>query len=80
MFEYLQIADPVERALVAAADAGLAVLTAPALLWRRRPGGMRRRILVFRFERTGDLIMARPALAALRALAPEAHIELAIGS
>lgn len=79
MFGHLQIYDPVERALVAAADASLAVATLPSRL-RGRPGtGLRRRILVFRFERTGDLIMARPALAALRSLAPEAHIELAIG-
>ena len=79
MFGHLQIYDPVERACVAAADAGLAIATLPSRWQRRRVSGLRRRILVFRFERTGDLIMARPALAALRAQAPDAHIELAIG-
>ena len=79
MFGHLQISDPVERALVAAADAGLAVATLPSRLRGRQGTGLRGRILVFRFERTGDLIMARPALAALRSLAPEAYIELAIG-
>ncbi len=79
MFEHLQIADRRERALVAAADVGLAIATWPSR-WRRRAPGPRRRLLVFRFERTGDLIMARPALAALRAAAPHAYIELAIGS
>lgn len=79
MFDHLQIANPRERAFVAAADVGLAIATLPSR-WRRRAPGPRRRLLVFRFERTGDLIMARPALAALRAAAPDAHIELAIGS
>jgi heptosyltransferase II len=79
MFEYLQIANRRERALVAAADVALTALTWPSRLVRRSASA-RRRILVFRFERTGDLIMARPALAALRSLAPDAHIELGIGS
>jgi len=75
----LQIANPIERALVTAADAALGVATAPGRWFARPPSGRRARLLVFRFERTGDLIMARPALAALRALAPDAHIELAVG-
>lgn len=79
MFDHLQIANPRERALVAAADLGLAIATLPSR-WRRRTPRQRTRVLVFRFERTGDLIMARPALAALRAAVPDAHIELAIGS
>lgn len=39
-----------------------------------------RRILALRLDRLGDLVMTLPALAELRKLAPEAEIELAVGS
>ncbi len=39
-----------------------------------------RRILVLRLDRLGDLVLTLPALAELRHLAPEAEIELAVGS
>ena len=39
-----------------------------------------RRILLLRLERIGDLLMALPALADLRALAPDAEIDLVVGS
>jgi ADP-heptose:LPS heptosyltransferase len=75
----LTIYDRRERALVAAAD---------ALLW---PIGLRRafhdrvttapqKILCFRLERIGDLLMTGPALAELRALLPGASIDLVAGS
>ncbi len=38
-----------------------------------------RRILALRLDRLGDLVMTLPALAALRKLAPDAEIELAVG-
>ena len=75
----LQIANPRERAAVAAADA---VLRLAALARRRRtrpsPETVRR-VLVLRLERIGDLIMSLPALHALRNLAPGARIDLVTG-
>ena len=44
------------------------------------PGGRAGRILCFRLERIGDLLMTLPALAELRALAPGATIDLVVGS
>jgi ADP-heptose:LPS heptosyltransferase len=75
----LTIHDRRERALVAAADA---LLWPAALrrLFRRRDPAPPQRILCFRLERIGDLLMAGPALAELRALAPAASIDLAVGS
>jgi ADP-heptose:LPS heptosyltransferase len=75
----LTIYDRRERALVAAADA----LLSPAALgrvFRRRDSEPPRRILCFRLERIGDLLMTGHALAELRALAPGASIDLAVGS
>ena len=75
----LTIYDRRERALVAVADA----LLAPAALrrvFRRAPAALPRRILCLRLERIGDLLMTLPALAELRALAPDAVIELVVGS
>ncbi len=77
----LQIHDPRERAIVSAADllltAGSAV-TSP-LRRRRRPDNPTR-ILLLRLERIGDLLMALPAIADVRALAPDAAIDLVVGS
>ena len=75
----LTIYDRRERALVAVADA----LLAPAALrrvFRRAPAALPRRILCLRLERIGDLLMTLPALAELRALAPDGVIELVVGS
>ena len=75
----LTIYDRRERMLVAIADA----LLLPASLRRiarRWPAEAPRRILCFRLERIGDLLMTLPALSELRALAPEASIDLVVGS
>jgi ADP-heptose:LPS heptosyltransferase len=75
----LTIADRRERALVALADAMLR----PVALRRAFRGGAAatpRRMLCLRLERIGDLLMTAPALAALKALAPTASIDLAVGS
>jgi ADP-heptose:LPS heptosyltransferase len=74
----LNIYDRRERALVALAD----LLLFPAAMrraLRRQRGGPPKRILCFRLERIGDLVMTLPALAELRALAPSASIDLVVG-
>ena len=54
----LQIYDPGERRLVAAADRALSVVSAVRSLWRRTsPDLSLRRILLLRLERIGDLLM-----------------------
>ena len=77
----LNISDRRERALVATADRGLAILSSIARPFRGRrllrPPGQ---ILVLRLERIGDLLMTLPALADIRALAPHAQIDLVVGS
>jgi lipopolysaccharide heptosyltransferase II len=75
----LNISDPRERLLVGAADAALRPIAALRRLTssRQRP---ERRILCLRLERIGDLVMALPALGELRALAPDASIDLVVGS
>ncbi|HEV7555403.1 MAG TPA: glycosyltransferase family 9 protein [Kofleriaceae bacterium] len=75
----LNISDRRERALVAMADA-LLLPVAVARRLRARPAGPPKRILCFRLERIGDLLMIAPALAELRALAPHASIDLVVGS
>jgi ADP-heptose:LPS heptosyltransferase len=76
-----QIHDPRERALVAAADRILTLGAAVARPFRRRGKPSRpRRILLLRLERIGDLLMALPAIADLRAFAPDAVIDLVVGS
>ncbi|HJR58819.1 MAG TPA: glycosyltransferase family 9 protein [Vicinamibacterales bacterium] len=77
----LQIYDRRERAIVASADlvlAGAARLLHP--LRRRRKPAAPRRILLLRLERIGDFLMAIPAVADVRALAPDAEIDLVVGS
>jgi heptosyltransferase-2 len=74
----LTIPDRRERALVSVADA----LLWPAALrrvFRRAPDSLPQRVLCFRIERIGDLIMTLPALAELRALVPAATIDLIVG-
>jgi ADP-heptose:LPS heptosyltransferase len=77
----LHIQDRRERALVSAADRVLSVAAGVARPLRRRraPTGPRR-ILLLRLERIGDLLMALPAIGDVRALAPEAEIDLVVGS
>ncbi|HET7095353.1 MAG TPA: glycosyltransferase family 9 protein [Thermomicrobiales bacterium] len=66
---------------MAAADRLLAAGSAIARPFRRRrvPAAPQR-ILLLRLERIGDLLMALPAIAAVRALAPRADIDLVVGS
>jgi ADP-heptose:LPS heptosyltransferase len=75
----LTILDRRERALVAAADAMLSPVALRRLFrtWDPAPP---RKILCFRLERIGDLLMTGPGLADLRALAPGASIDLVVGS
>lgn len=77
----LNIYDPRERALVGAADRVLGLAAAAARPFRRRSRAQSpRRILLLRLERIGDLLMALPAIRDVRALAPSAKIDLAVGS
>ena len=83
----LTIYDRRERALVRLADTLLLPIKLARRVWAPRRGfgpahsaGAPRRILCLRLERIGDLLMALPALAELRALAPEAEIDLVVGS
>jgi ADP-heptose:LPS heptosyltransferase len=88
VFRHLQIYDPRERVLVGLADAGLTVAAAVARLAPgRRKASARadgrewpRRILLLRLERIGDLLMSAPAIAAVRQFAPDAEIDLVVGS
>jgi lipopolysaccharide heptosyltransferase I len=75
----LRIYDRRERALVAAADALLSPL-ALARRFRDDPAGPPARVLCFRLERIGDLLMTLPALSALRAALPDSTIDLVTGS
>jgi hypothetical protein len=78
MFDHLDIYTPSERWTVGLADAGLTVLGLP--FRRRRPKGVPRRILLLRLERIGDLLMSLGAIRAVRSQAPEATIDLVVGS
>jgi ADP-heptose:LPS heptosyltransferase len=80
MFRHLQITNLGERMLVGVADAALSVLTLPGRAWKRPPQDRPERVLLFRLERVGDLIMARPAIDAVRRLLPDARIDLVVGS
>lgn len=76
----LNISDRRERLIVAAADALLWPLGGARRALVRPPAAPPRRILCLRLERVGDLLMTLPALALLRALAPQAVIDLIVGS
>jgi lipopolysaccharide heptosyltransferase I len=78
MFDHLDIYEPRERWLVGGADL---VLRAGTLAARRpRPGPPPRHILLMRLERIGDLLMSLGAIAAVRRLAPDATVDLVVGS
>jgi heptosyltransferase I len=77
----LHIEDPLERTLVATADAALTALA--AVRRRSAPAASAvdpKRILLLRLERIGDLVMALPAVRDVRTLAPNAGIDLVVGS
>ena len=77
----LHISDRRERLIVATADQALAALTKIARPFvRRRQLRAPKRVLVLRLERIGDLLMTLPALADIRAFAPNAEIDLVVGS
>jgi ADP-heptose:LPS heptosyltransferase len=78
-FSHLRISDARERWLVGLADLGLAVASAPTRLVRRSTPAPIRRALLLRLERIGDLLMTVEALAALRAAAPTARLDLVVG-
>jgi len=77
----LQIPNRTERTIVTAGDAVFTVLSAAVRPFRRRtPPASPARILLLRVERIGDLLMALPAIADVRAAAPDAEIDLVVGS
>ncbi len=78
----LSIYDRRERALVGAADRALAAAAALRRAFARRPSNTSapRSILLLRLERIGDLVMALPAIRDVRTAAPEARIDLVVGS
>jgi ADP-heptose:LPS heptosyltransferase len=77
----LHIYDPRERALVTTADRVLALGAVVAQPFRRRRAPIApRRILLLRLERIGDLLMVLPAIADVQAFAPDAQIDLVVGS
>jgi ADP-heptose:LPS heptosyltransferase len=77
----LQIYDPRERALVGMADRALSGALAMARPFRRRTRpSAPSRVLLLRLERIGDLLMALPAVADIRATLPDARLELVVGS
>jgi lipopolysaccharide heptosyltransferase II len=82
VFQHLQIPYRDERWLVGLADAGLRTVT--ALGWPRASRAdvrtLPQRILLLRLEKVGDLVMVLDAIALVRALAPQAAIDLVVGS
>jgi lipopolysaccharide heptosyltransferase II len=82
VFQHLQIPYRQERILVGLADVGLSA--ARRLGWPRasRVGiaAPPQRILLLRLERIGDLVMVLDAIAMVRSMAPDAAIDLVVGS
>ena len=82
MFDHLQIENRLERRLVGAADVALApwaeinAWRQPAANHEPPPG----RVLLFRLERIGDLLMTLGAVGAVRARLPDAELRLVVGS
>ena len=82
MFDHLEIYSPRERWAVGLADLGLSALALPDRLLRDRDRRRLapRRVLLLRLERIGDLLMTLGAIRAVRAAAPDAAIDLVVGS
>ena len=82
MFQHLQIPYRRERWLVGLADAVLQAAIAFAASFRstRTVGSSPKRILLLRLERVGDLVMVLDAIAMARHFAPQAQIDLVVGS
>ncbi len=80
MFNHLHISDPGERWLVGLADVALRAALGVTRLIPRRTAPAPARILLLRLERIGDLLMTLDAIAAVRANAPRAEIDLIVGS
>lgn len=81
MFDHLDIYTPSERWMVGVADAALSVAAWPVrTLSRRRSRRHPSRVLLLRLERIGDFLMTLGAIRAVRAQAPDAEIDLAVGS
>ena len=76
----LNIYDRRERAVVRTADALLAPLGIVRRIFGARTASMPSRILALRLERIGDFVMTMPALTALKAAAPGAKLDVAVGS
>ncbi len=66
--------------LVRAADAALGVVSLARRSPREAQSSTPSRVLLLRLERIGDLVMAAPAIADVRTLAPAAEIDLVVGS
>ena len=80
MFDHLQIDDRRERWLVGCADLALAPL-GDISRWRRPAAATPpRRVLLFRLERIGDLLMILDALGTVRRRLPDAELHLVVGS
>ena len=82
MFDHLQIDNRLERRLVGAADLALAPW-ADINAWRQPATAQEpppRRVLLFRLERIGDLLMTLGAIGAIRARLPDAELRLVVGS
>ena len=82
VFQYLQIDNRLERRLVGAADLALAPWAA-INAWRRPASDEKtpqERVLLFRLERIGDLLMTLGAIGAIRARLPDAELRLVVGS
>jgi len=80
MFDHLQIYDARDRALVGAADVLLRVVGPAMRVGRRTPTKPPQRILLLRLERIGDLLMSLEAIEDVRQAAPDAEIDLVVGS
>lgn len=81
MFDYLQIDNRHERWLVGAADLALAPWAA-INSWRQPVADDEtppKRVLLFRLERIGDLLMTFGAIDAVRTRLPEAELHLVVG-
>ena len=82
VFEHLQIDNRHERQLVGAADLALTPWAA-INAWRQPASDDElppKRVLLFRLERIGDLLMTLGAIGAIRARLPDAELRLVVGS